>query len=57
MRTFVLPENDMARNLDVVISRGRVHPGFRDDKIYHNYREQSFACPGRIFCVKPLDDF
>ena len=32
MRISILPENDMARNLDVIISRGRVQPGFRDDK-------------------------
>ena len=32
MRASILPENDTARNLDVVISRGGVQPGFRDDK-------------------------
>lgn len=32
MRVSILPENDIARNLDVVISRGRVQPEFRDDK-------------------------
>lgn len=31
MRVSILPD-DIARNLDVVISRGRVQPGFRDDK-------------------------
>lgn len=32
MRASILPENDIARNLEVVISRGGVQSGFRDVK-------------------------
>ena len=32
MRASILPENDIAWNLNIVVSRRRVEPGFRDDE-------------------------
>ena len=49
MRVSILPENDIARNLDVVISRGRVQPEFRDDNGV--IRERDKAKKGKKYSI------